>query len=321
MSEGERVAAARAGDAAAFAALVAPHQRGLRLYAWRMVGSTVEAEDLLQDTLERAWKAVGAVQDPTAVRAWLYTILHHRCVDRSRRRRCLPLDLGARLSVGEPPGAPDPDGVLEPFPGARLPPDPEQRALSRESLTLSFQELLQRMPPSQRAAYVLRELVELSAEEAGNCLGLSATAVHSAVARAREAVARAAPAPLPVSLDRAAQFAAAFEARDVDALVALLHEDVVLAMPPVPGHYAGRPEVLRFVAEHLFPGAALRCVLTWAGRDPAVALYRAGAPAAILVLHESAGRLRTVEAFLLPGLFPLFDLPATPRSRQVVSTR
>ncbi|GAA3350476.1 sigma-70 family RNA polymerase sigma factor [Amorphoplanes nipponensis] len=313
MDETALLAAARAGDADAFGRLVGGHRAELLAHCYRMLGSRHDAEDALQESLVRAWRALPAFR-AGALRPWLYRIATNRCLTliEQRARRALPADLG--------PGAPLTEVAwLEPYPDRRL--GPEATAEQRESIGLAFVAALQHLTGPQRAVLLLREVLGFSAAEVAAQLGTTVAAVNSGLQRARATLAgrRAAPGGPPPPADAtikelAGRYAAAWEAADVDAIVALLTEDATYSMPPLPEWYRGRAAVRefllagplrhrwRFAPAHangqLAFGTYLwdddRAAYAWAGLD---------------VLRLDGPRVAEVVSFLTDGLYRDFGLP------------
>ncbi|MEV4569422.1 sigma-70 family RNA polymerase sigma factor [Nonomuraea sp. NPDC049419] len=322
------IRAAGAGDETAFAALVEPYRAGLHQHCYRMLGSVHDADDAVQESLLRAWKAMARF-DGQSLRAWLYRIATNRCLTAigSRRRRELPTD----LSPGVP--ATEETAWLEPYPDARLGLEslgPEARAVVREHVELAFVAVLQQFSPVQRAALVLRDVLGFPAREVAELLGTSVPAVNSALQRAREVVARRAPAR---SQQRelaelgggvrtlAERYVRAWESADVDGIVALLADDVRLAMPPMPERYEGRAAVAAVLS-----GGPLthrwRMVPTMANGQLAFGGYRwDGARGAFVaegldVLTLRDGRIVAITAFLLGDLDAFGLPPSLPADRR-----
>lgn len=244
----ELVARARLGDQDAFAALVRPYYDELLVHGYRLLGSTAEAEDCLQEALTRAWLGLAGYQEQGYFRAWLYRIMTNRCLTAAeqRRRRELPtgLDNG---SVEETPW-------LEPLPGSRLDHavgwDPEARLLARDSVRLAFVAAIQRLPPSQRAVLILRDVLGFTAAETADLLGITVVAVNSALQRARrqsDTDVQVHPADPSETHESARRYLRAWENADVDAIVAMLADDARYSMPPLPSVYVGATAIREFL--------------------------------------------------------------------------
>jgi RNA polymerase sigma-70 factor (ECF subfamily) len=312
-----------------FAAATDRYRRELVVHCYRMLGSVHEAEDVAQETLLRAWKARDRYDAQRAgLRTWLYRIATNACLTAldGRARRALPSGLGGASDDPEAPLVPNFEiPWLQPLPDAFLPglqDDPAARAVERTSVRLALVAAMQLLPPRQRAVFVLREVLEFSAAEVADQLGTSTAAVNSALQRARATMSAAAPredeltepddATARTTIDR---YVRAFEAADVDALVALLTDDAVLEMPPVPLWYFGRQDYGRFIARvFAMRGTGWRMVPTGANGQPAVAAYCPG-PVGELRLHTlqvftvtARGITRNV-VFQDPQVFAVFGLP------------
>jgi RNA polymerase sigma-70 factor (TIGR02960 family) len=305
------LARAQAGDGDAFGELVNPYRRELQVYCYRFLGSVTDAEDALQDTLLSAWQGLPGFEGRASIRTWLYRVATSRCLDalRSSRRRPPVSPAAADMSGLEPP---EPTRLgellwLEPYPDALLEgvadaaPGPEARYESMESISLAFVTALQLLPPRQRAAVILRDVLGFHAREAASILDTSEESVTSALKRARAALERhqrsspgREPAPPPGSAAERAvvdRFTAAFESADVAGLVALLTEDVWLTMPPLPLEYQGRDLAARFLTATAFrPGWTARLVPARANHQPAFGLY---------VRDPETGRFYTVGLMVL----------------------
>jgi RNA polymerase sigma-70 factor (ECF subfamily) len=238
--------AARSGDARAFEQLVAPYRAELQVYCYQMLGSLQDAEDAVQESLLRAWRSIGGLDERGFVRAWLYKIATNRCLTAigQRSRRELPVDV-------TPGTAPAEISWLEPYPDT----SPEAHYLARESVELAFVAALQNLSAVQRAALILREVLGFSAAEVAVQLNTSTAAVNSALQRSRKAISSAAPTQQTVLRDLgdaaagdiAARWADAWHAGDVDAIVAMLAHDARYSMPPLPEWYRGQDQIRAFL--------------------------------------------------------------------------
>jgi len=329
--DNDPVFAAQAGDRTAFETLVKPYQRELLVHCYRMLGSVQDAEDLVQETLLRAWEKRALFVTPGSYRAWLYRIATNLCLTALRsvpRRSVLP-----GTHPPSDPTRPFPPVFrepiwLEPFPDdlcASEDTDPEGRALSRERITLAFLVALQRLTPAQRAVLLLREVLEWPASEVAEWLNLSVPAVNSSLQRARRAMQQLplfpqAPFSLTSSqlqtlLDR---YVVLWEQADIPGLVELMREDAWFTMPPIPSWFQGRAAITTFFQTTVltFP-QKWRLLPTRANASPAFGLYRWAAEARVyrlyglLVLGIVGERIAYMISFLdLPSLSP-FALPDT----------
>lgn len=267
---------ARAGDEAAFVQLTARHRRALHLHAYRLLGNLDDADDAVQETLLRAWRGLARYDDRGRLSGWLHRIATNvalRMIEQ-RRTRIAPVD--ARLQ-------PYPDRYLDEAidPGA----GPEERALQRESVALAYIAALQTLPARQRAVLVLRDALDLPARHTADLLGLSVPAVNSALQRARERLAREreagtlarrhAPASPAAEAAVIAEFLAAWEAVDVERIVALLDDDALLTMPPLDMRFHGPREIGDFFAREPAQGRLerIRHVEVGANGQPGLAAY------------------------------------------------
>jgi RNA polymerase sigma-70 factor (ECF subfamily) len=305
-------------DEADFTTAIAPYRRELRAHCYRMSGSLLDADDLLQETLIKAWKGLPTFEGRSSLRTWLYTVATRACIDALEKKsaRTLPRELGPPSDgqVG-PPRMDVP--WLEPAPSElmELEPSPEARYSQREGVALAFLVALQRLPPRQRAVLILRDVVGWQASECGELLGLSVAAVNSALQRARETL--AAPATVTALDDPDKQsllqrYVQAWERADVELLVSILHEDATLAMPPMAEWLQGARVIGASITAMVFsqPGA-FTLVAAEANGLPAFGVYRDGKATGIHVVEISRGRIDAVTAFLNPALFAAFGLPPT----------
>jgi RNA polymerase sigma-70 factor (TIGR02960 family) len=309
----ELAAAARRGDAGAFEQLVAPYRGELLAHCYRMLGSLHDAEDAVQESLVRAWRSVGHLDDRGFVRAWLYKIATNRCLTaiEQRGRRELPVDVY--------PGTPATEiNWLEPYPG----PSPETHYLARESVELAFVAALQHLSAIQRAVLILREVLGFSAAEVAGQLSTSPASVNSALQRARKTIGSAAPSQQAVLRDLGDEAASAivsrwsdaWQAGDVDAIVALLADDARYSMPPLPQWYGGRDDIRAFLVHGPLESRWRFRPTTANGQlafgtylwDDAAGQYN---PGGLDVLTLRGGQVAEVTAFLTADL-TRFGLPA-----------
>ena len=342
MNQTELLSAVRAGDQAAFAALVEQYRRQLHVHCYRMVGSFDDAEDLVQETLLRAWRGRASFEGRSLFRTWLYRIATNVCLNALERlpRRVLPQDVVPPVTASsdpagardEPPWAPElpwlqpyPDALLEP--AAPTETEPDALVTSRETIELAYLAALQHLPPRQRAIFVLRDALGWSANEVAGMLELTAASVNSAHQRARSTM-RAqlpsgreswAPTAPPTEDERSAlrQFMDAWERSDAGLLTSLLREDARWAMPPAPLWFDGRAAISMLF--RLFPIAGngeFRVLATAANRQPAVAAYLRRRDdstyhfVGVQVLRIEHGQIAEVTSFD-SSLCRHFGLPAT----------
>jgi RNA polymerase sigma-70 factor (TIGR02960 family) len=260
---------ARAGDGDAFRALTEPHRRELHMHCYRMLGSFQDAEDAVQDTLLAAWQGLAGFQERASLRTWLYRIATNRCLNALRATSRRPAKEW-NLAEVEPP---EPTGLgevswLEPYPDALLegavavPLGPDARYEQTEAISLAFVTALQVLPARQRAVLILRDVLGFHAHEVAELLDSTLESVTSALKRGRATLQRRQPtgprepaaAPnSPAEHAVAAQLTHAYQSGDIDALVALLTDDVLLTMPPIALEYHGRHAVAGFFANVSFP--------------------------------------------------------------------
>ena len=332
----EIVTAARAGDESAFTTLARKYRRELHVHCYRMLGSFDDAEDLVQETFLKAWARRATFQGRSSFRAWLYRIATNACLDFLARNR-------HRVLASDTQNAPESDESLQPphVPWLQPYPDrlldqvvsdgagPDAAVVARETIELAFLVALQYLPPKQRAALILCDVLDWSAKETAELLEVSVASVNSALQRARAALQkRRVPYRRPrgnwqpgkqerLLLER---YVAATERGDAQAIAVLLRDDVRFAMPPEAATYAGRDAVVNSWVSGGFGSASFgefRCLITQANRMPAVACYvkkpddaeyRAFA---IDVLQIEDGIITEITAFDLSSSFAAFGLPAT----------
>jgi RNA polymerase sigma-70 factor (TIGR02960 family) len=324
------------GDEDAFRELTDPFRRELQFHAYRILGSMQDAEDALQETMLNAWRGLRGFEERSSLRAWLYRIATNRCLDELR-------DAGRR-----PPAAPDPPFEppaptrlaeptwLEPYPDALLEgiidvsPGPDARYETRETIELAFIAALQTLPPRQRAALLLRDVLGFRTAEVANMLDTSEDSVKGALKRARATVERVHPlsgrerAPLPDSAEErelVRRFSDAWVADDIDGVVALLTDDAWVRMPPSPLEYQGRPAIAAFLREIAgWRGERrYRLIATRANSLPAFGCYRTDvhAPiahaAGLLVLTLEGNGIAAITNFIDTSVLRHFGLPRTLR--------
>jgi RNA polymerase sigma-70 factor (ECF subfamily) len=321
IAQTELLTAAAGGDEAAYRNLVEPHRNELHAHCYRMLGSVHDAEDALQDAMLRAWRGIGRFEGRSSLRSWLYRIATNTCLDVVARRpkRLLAAD---HMPPGDPargPGEPLSESVwLEPFPDAAVEDGlagPDARYEQRESVELAFIAALQHLPPKQRAVLICRDVLGFSAQEVADTLETTTASVNSALQRARAAAEERLPARSQQATLRALgdheqrvlvqRYADAFEAGDVDAVVALLTDDAALAMPPLASWFGGRDQIAAFLRGFPLSGAwRWRHALSHANGQAAVGCYAwdpdAGAylPFAFEVITLEGDRIKEITAFV-----------------------
>lgn len=317
-----------AADAERFQRLTEPYRRELQLHCYRMVGSIHDAEDLVQETFLRAWKGFHAFEGRSSVRNWLYRIATNVCLNaldsRAVAERLRPWALGpvAGRSREIDPEADVP--WLEPYPDVALEgvpdtaPGPEARYEMRESVHIAFVAAIQRLPPRQRAVVLLRDVLGWSPSETAGLLDSTVASVNSALQRGRVTLARriAGVEPEPDEQQRALfeRYVRAWEHGDPDGFAAMLREDVVLNMPPLPKWVVGRIPVVEFFA-NVLAQLEFRVSYTASNWQPALAMYARTGPSAdweahaIQLLSFRGDVITRVTAFRDPRLFATFGLP------------
>jgi RNA polymerase sigma-70 factor (ECF subfamily) len=329
VGESPDLARARGGDDDAFTRLVDPLRRELHAHCYRMLASTHDADDALQDALLRAWRGLARFEGRSSLRSWLYTVATRTCLDtiETRGKRALPVDLGPssdRAVVGDAPRADV--AWLGPYPDAGLTDGPATRYEQREAVELAFVAALQHLPGNQRAVLLLFEVLGFSAAEIATTMHTSTASVNSALQRARKVVADKVPSRTQQQtlreIDNArlreivARYSAALERGDADALVALLTEDVTWSMPPLAHWYHGLEAVTDFAVRVPLTGCgSWRHLPTSANGQPAVACYLwnddAGAHLAwsINVLTLRGEQIAEITSFIGRDNFAPFGLP------------
>lgn len=316
-----------------FASLAEPYRRELQVHCYRMLGSIQDAEDLVQETLLRAWLHRESLREQASLRAWLYKIATNACLDSLDRRpkRVLPIQYAPAADPTRPPAAPVIEPIwIEPIPDSLLADtdvSPEACYTWHESVSLAFLAALQTLPSRQRAVLILRDVLEWSADETARLLNLTVPSVNSALHRARVTMSkqykRHGVDSLPIRsedpdvrglLDR---YVRAWEAASIDELVSLLKEDATYLMPPSPTWLQGGAAIKQFLAEFVLNGAAqFRILETRANDMPAFAYYQSIAPGSfqafgIQLLDIEGDRIASSTFFVEPALLRFFGLPET----------
>jgi RNA polymerase sigma-70 factor (TIGR02960 family) len=321
---------ARAGDGEAFRELTEPHRLELQVHCYRMLGSFQDAEDVLQETLLAAWQSIGGFEERASLRTWLYRIATNRCLNAIRSANRRPAIAWPMPDV-EPP---EPTRIaevtwLEPFPDRLLegsidvPLGPEARYEQTEAISLAFVTALQALPGRQVAVLILRDVLGFHAREVADMLASTVESVNSALKRARTGLQRRLPPageseqpPAPDSPSERAlveKFVRAYEAGNIDALVALLTTDILLSMPPFAVEYQGREIVARLYQSILGSGRSFELVPARANGQPAFGAYlraptgvRQGT--GIIVLTLTGDRICGITRFD-DSVLPSFGLP------------
>jgi RNA polymerase sigma-70 factor (ECF subfamily) len=343
--EARRLAAARRGSSREFGELAEPYRRELRVHCYRILGSLHDAEDMVQETMIRAWKRLDTYEERASFRAWLYKIATNACLDlldqrRRRAKRLLPNDIFSPANPDNPIEPPATEILwLEPLPDEWLADpsveDPETRYTARESISLAFLTALQLLPPRQRAVLILKDVLDWPASEIADLLDTTTSSVNSALHRARVTLAendhgRGSQRSSAGLADEKTQkllekYIRAWQAADVNRLVALLKKDATLSMPPSPSWYAGCENIGSFAAatvfanEGMFPGQASgrwKLLPVQANGQPGVAVYQrmengAYHPFGVHVLTYENGQIAQITCFIdpaLPGYFGLANI-------------
>ena len=303
------------------------YRRELIAHCYRMLGSGFEAEDAVQETMVRAWKAYDSFEGRSSLRSWLYRIATNVCLDMlgSKQRRARPMDFGEPQVAERVTLATRGEATwIEPIPDGRVLPegDPGEVAIAKDAVRLAFIGALQHLPPKQRAVLILREVLRWKAEEVAELLGTTVASVNSALQRARATLGEQGLDDTGIGAPRsddeealAARYVDAFERYDMEALTALLHEDATLSMPPYDLWLQGGRDIVGFMLGHGAACEGSRMVPVAANASPAWGQYRrseSGAgydPWALVVIESRDGRITGINSFLdTDRLFPLFGL-------------
>jgi RNA polymerase sigma-70 factor (ECF subfamily) len=325
--EHELLEAARGGDERAFRQIVESRRAELHAHCYRMLGSVQDAEDAVQDSLLRAWRALARFDGRSELRTWLYAIATNVCRDAIARRskRTLPIEHGTAAAPEHDVGEPLVESVwIEPYPDEALA-APDARYEQREALELAFVAALQHLSGTQRAVLILREVLGFSAREVADSLETSVPSVNSALQRARKAVAERLPARSQQATLRSvgdrrirelvAAYVDAWSRADVDAVRRLLAEDAVFSMPPWASWWRGREVIAGFVEDAAEFCAVSIGVHVTANAQPALAYYKLDGETgtyravALDVLTFEGESIAAITAFITPDCFAGFGLP------------
>jgi RNA polymerase sigma-70 factor (ECF subfamily) len=314
----------RDADEESFAELIEPHRRELHAHCYRMLGSVHDADDALQETLLGAWKGRGGFERRSSLRSWLYAIATNACLRilEGRRRRELPGGAGRGDDPREPLGGPRAEAVwIEPYPDELL------RYENREGVELAYVAALQLLPPNQRAALILREVLGFSAREVAEILETSVAAVNSALQRARAKLERELPEHSQQETLRALgdersrelveRFVDAWNRADVGGIVAMLSEEASFSMPPLPTWFRGKDAIAAFITERVFR-STWRFDATSASGQPAMVGYRRDRESGrdrldvVVVLTFEGELVAAITAFIGTGVLARIAPPGTP---------
>ncbi len=301
------------------------HRRELTGYCYRMLGSGAEAEDAVQETFVRAWKALDRFEGRSAIRSWLYCIASNVCIDmhRAPQRRARPMDLGPSSTVATAQLRPQAENTfVQPIADSRVidtDGDPAEVAAARESIRLAFVAALQHLPARQRAVLILCEVLKWQATEVADLLDTSVASVNSALQRSRATLASLDLDQLDATVDPEheallGRYVAAFEAYDMTALAKLLRDDVVISMPPHDLWLQGPDEVIGWMIGPGIGCAGSKLIAVQANGTAAFGAYKPAGPGrwdpwSLQVIEVREGRLSAHHNFLYPELFAEFGLP------------
>lgn len=326
------IARARDGDEVAFRHLVDGHRRELEVHCYRILGSSQDAEEVVQETFMAAWQGIASFEARASVRTWLYRIATNRCLDALRAARRRPAADVVPTTLGlAGPNSPSEVIWLEPYPDVLLDelrdqaPGPEALYEAREAISLAFVSALQLLPPRQRAVLILRDVLGFRSREVAAILESSEESVSSALKHARATLRRRLPPPAepppapnsPAERELAERLTRAYQIGDVDAVVAMLTDDVVLTTPLAPGNYEGRGVADHFLRSVTFrEGQTYRLIATRANGQPAFGLYvrdpvTAVAHANGMLVLTLAGSWISAMTRFDNSVLPLFGLPRT----------
>jgi RNA polymerase sigma-70 factor (ECF subfamily) len=304
------------------------HRKELTAYCYRMLGSTFEAQDAVQETLLRAWRNLDRFEGRSTLKTWLYQIATNVCLDMlsGNERRARPMDLGAAKTADGPLGDPLPEVTwLQPIPDSHVLPeasDPAEMAVARDTIRLAFVAAMQHLPPRQRAVLILREVLRWKANEVAELLETSVASVNSALQRARatlesNGVTDTEPVK-PMDAEQQAllaRYVDAFERYDMDSLTSLLHEDATFSMPPFALWLQTHEDIVRWCMGPGIGCLGSRLIPRVANGTPAFGQYKPGEngklePWSLQVVEISNGEIVGLNFFLdTDTLFPIFGLP------------
>ncbi len=324
----DQLSAALGGNQRAFSNLVEPYRRELQLHCYRLLGSLQDAEDLVQETLLRAWRRLDSFEGRASLRTWLYRIATNACFDAldKRRRRLMPASLYPPANPANPLEAFDDELTwLEPYPDHLLPEgfaSPEARYIAHETISLAFLTALQVLPPRQRAVLILRDVLDWDITEIAGHLEMTVSAVNSVLHRARATLNKNYSAEPRTPQDASTQslltqYVHAWETANIQELVTLLKDDATLSMPPSPFWFRGRDAIGAILANVAFKDSVYQLRGTRANGYPAFAFYESkggdyhAAGIQVLTLSPS-GQISDVITFMTPALVSRFGFPDQP---------